>query len=60
MRGIEQHCRAPNLTEEMVDNYWPGEGIIAQGLSVSHTLVCLHSYTPVPVHTHSLQEGEDE
>lgn len=36
--------RAPNMTKEIVDNYWPGEGIIAQGLPVSHTLVCLHSY----------------
>lgn len=51
---------APNLMEEMVDNYWPGEGIIAQGLPVSHTLAWLHSYIPVPVHTHSLQGGKEE
>lgn len=46
--------------KETADNYWPGEGIIAQGLPLSHTAVRLHSHIPVPVHTHSLQEGEEE
>lgn len=51
--------RAPDLMKETVDNYWPGEGIIAPGLPPSRTLVPLHSYIPVPAHTHLLQEGEE-
>lgn len=46
--------------EEIVDNEWPGDGIIDHDLPLSHTLVHLHTYIPGATHIHSLQEGEGE